>query len=114
VTTTVCTTRSGTQFAWVFGNCSLILGISAGSFTAKVVLTGINGTAMVNLGVDVTVTLTAVSGTVGPTTLTIAHGQSVSSASSTFNPGYGVPGPLTDTVTASAPAVASATAKLNA
>jgi hypothetical protein len=113
-TTTVCTTRSGTQVALVFGGCSLILGISAGSFTAKVALTATNGTAMVNLGVAITVTLTPVSGTVGPTTLTIAHGQSVSSASSTFNPGYGVLGPYTDTVTASAPAVTSATAKLNA
>jgi hypothetical protein len=113
-TTTVCTTRTGTQFALVFGNCSLILGVSAGSFTANVALTATNGTPMVNLGVDITVTLTPVSGTVGPTTVTIAHGQSVSSASSTFHPGYGVLGPLTDTVTASAPSLASATAKLNA
>ena len=59
-------------------------------------------------------TLTPVTGSVSPTTVTIAHGQSVSSASSTFNPGYGVLGPLTDTVTASAPSLASATAKLNA
>jgi trimeric autotransporter adhesin len=113
--TTVCTTRTGTQFALVFDGCSLILGVSAGSFTAKVVLTATNGTAMVNLGADITVTLTPVSGTVGPTTVTIAHGQSLSSTSSTFNPGYtAVLGPFTDTVTASGPTLSSATAKLNA
>lgn len=113
-TTTVCTTRTGTQFALVYGGCSLILGINAGSFTAKVVLTDASGIAVVNLGVDITVTLTPVSGSVSPITVSIAHGQSVSSASSTFRPGYGVLGPYTDTVTASAPTVSSATAKLNA
>ena len=37
--TTVCTSQSGTQFALVYNGCSLILGISAGSFTSIVVLT---------------------------------------------------------------------------
>jgi trimeric autotransporter adhesin len=112
--TTVCTTRTGTQFALVFGGCSLILGVSAGSFASNVLLTDASGTAVVNLGVDITVTLTPVTGSVSPVTVTIAHGQSVSSASSTFRPGYGPLGPSTDTVTASAPTLVSATAKLNA
>jgi hypothetical protein len=113
--TTVCTSGSGSQFARVYNGCSLILGISAGSFTSMVLLTDNAGTAVVNLGADITVTLAPVSGSVTPTTVVIAHGQSVSSTSFTFNPGYtAVIGPFTDTVTASGPTLSSATAKLNA
>ncbi|PZS18458.1 MAG: hypothetical protein DLM57_06270 [Pseudonocardiales bacterium] len=114
-TTTVCTTpASGTAFALIYNGCSLVLGISAGTFASKLMLADASGSPVTNLGVDLTVTLAPVTGSVSPTTVTIAHGQSVSSVSSTFHPGYGALGPYTDTVTASAPAVISATAKLNA
>ena len=64
-----------------------------------------------------TVTLAPSAGSVTSTTVTIAHGQSVSATGSTFTPSYGLLGlfpPTVGTVTATAPQVAAAIATLYA
>jgi hypothetical protein len=110
-TTTVCGPSSGTPFALTYTGCTFLI-VSVGSFTAKAALTDANGLPVTNLGTAVTVTLTPGHGTVSPQTVTIAHGQSISATTSTFNPQY----PLfvtVDQVTASAASLISATAVLH-
>jgi hypothetical protein len=98
---------SGTSFALVYHLCL------AATFTASVSLTSASGTAVVNLGPDITVTLTAQHGSSSPTTLTIAHGSSVSSLTSTFTAALISIIQLSDRVTASATALTSATSTLD-
>ncbi len=111
-TTTVCGPASGTSFALSYTGCTVFV-VSVGSFTATVALTDANGAALTNLGTAVTVMLTPTHGTVNPQTLTIAHGQSVSSTTSTFSPQYTPLFVTVDQVTASASSLTSAVAVLH-
>lgn len=105
-TTTVCTSSSGTSFALAYHGCAFVL--SVGTLTSGVSLTNTAGTAITNLGADVIVTLTTAGGTATPATLTIPHGQSVSSATTKFSPGF--PLIISATITANATSVTAATA----
>jgi hypothetical protein len=109
-TTTVCGAPTGTSFAQTYTGCTFLI-IDIGSFTSSVALTNSAGTAVTNLGAAITITWTPQHGTVTSATMTIAHGQSISSATSTFNPQY--PLVVTDQVTVSATSLLSATAVLH-
>ena len=106
--TTVCSGSGGTQFALTYTGCVFVL--SVGTFTARVSLTDAAGTPLVNHGPDVAVTLSVSTGSTTPTTLTIPHGATVSSASTTFSPFYLLN--TTSTITAASAGVTSATAVL--
>ncbi|MEO6885454.1 MAG: hypothetical protein ABI232_04090, partial [Jatrophihabitantaceae bacterium] len=108
-TTTGCSARSGTVFALNYFSCGLL---SSGHFTSNVSLSDSSGNVLVNLGAAVSVTISPGSGSVSATTVTIEHGQSASSASSTFTPAYGLLR-TSDTVTASSANLSSATATLH-
>jgi hypothetical protein len=108
-TSTGCSTPpAGSSFTYAF-NCGVIGG---GTFTSYVSLTDGSGNPVANLGAAVVVTLTAAHGSVSAATVTIAHGQSASTTNSKFTAAY----PLlvvTDTVTAAATSLVSATAALH-
>jgi hypothetical protein len=105
---TGCVWQAGTIFTVWYIDCRLF-GVD-GWFTSKVGLADSNGNAVANPGADLTVTLTGSNGETVPTTLTIPHGSSVSTASMTFSPDLIYS--LTETVVASAPSLVSATATL--
>ena len=97
---TICGTPTGSSSALVYAGCVNVF-LQVGKFTSKVTLVDAGGNAFVNSGADLTVTISAAAGSSSPTTLTIAHGASVSNGSTVFSPGFGLFGPYTDTVTAS-------------
>jgi hypothetical protein len=96
--TTLCTSQSGTQAKLTYYGCRR-LGGGTGSFTSHVVLTDAAGTPVINRGADITVTFTSSNGSASLSSVTIAHGQSVSSSSVVFTPKYGLISPRTATLT---------------
>jgi hypothetical protein len=110
-----CLFSGGGPSALVYSTCYLIL--SNSTFTSKVMLVDGSGNAFVNTGADLTITLGTSAGSTSPSTLTVPHGASTSSASMTYSVMLGLTGilyPTSGTVTASAGSIASATARLNA
>ena len=108
--TTVCTGSGGTQFALTYTNCNFL--VIPGTFTANILMTDAAGTVVTNVGPDVVVALGVSNGSRTPPTLTIPHGQSVSTASTTFSPGLTVL-VISGTLTASSASLTSATARLS-
>jgi hypothetical protein len=106
--TTRCIWESGSIF-WAFYIDCRVFGVD-GTFTSKVSLTDSYGDAVVNPGPDITVTVTGSNGVTVPTTLTIPHGASVSTTSTTFSPNLAYS--LAETVVASAPSLWAAAATL--
>ncbi|WP_156755230.1 fibronectin type III domain-containing protein [Actinokineospora pegani] len=107
-TTSGCAGPTGTPAALTYTYCFSLLG--NGTVTSKVQLVDGAGNAVVNVGQAITITLSTTTGGTTPTTLTIPHGASVSTGSTTFTPAYLLnPG---STVTAASSGFASATATL--
>ncbi|OLR91964.1 fibronectin type III domain-containing protein [Actinokineospora bangkokensis] len=105
---TVCSGPTGTAASLTYTFCLNVLG--NGTFTSRVQLSDSAGNAVVNVGPDITVTLTTANGTATPTTLTIPHGASVTSATTSFTPVYLLN--TSSTVTAGSTGLASAVAAL--
>ena len=106
---TICNAPTGSQAALAYSGC-LSGSFQVGKLTSKVALVDSSGTGSVNTGADLIVTISGVLASASPSTLTIPHGASVSSASTAYTPGLARFGPNTDTVTASSGSLATAKA----